>query len=76
MATTPAAPAEKKANPNLPKPKQNLLLIGIVLVVLGGTYFTWDAFIRPLTPDEIKEQKEEEQRQKDIERDNARSKRR
>jgi hypothetical protein len=57
MAT--AAATEKKPNPNAPKPKQNLLMIGGVLMLLGAVWFSWEGFLRPLTDDEIKEAKEQ-----------------
>ncbi len=75
MAT---GPAEKKPNPNAPKPKQNLLMIGGGLILLGVVWFLWSmpGFIRPLTPDEIKEEKEqkliEEEKARDAARDAAR----
>ena len=63
MATAPAKP-----NPNAPKPKQNLLMIGGIMLALGSIWFIYDAFLRPLTDDEIKDLKE----QKAMEADHAR----
>ena len=69
MAT---APAEKKPNPNAPKPKQNLLMIGGVLIALGAVWFFYEGWMRPRTEDEIKEQKEMEQIAKEKAQEEAR----
>lgn len=60
MAT---APAEKKPNPNAAKPKQNLLMIGGVLILLGIVWFVYQVpgLIRAETPEEKKERLELEQ---------------
>lgn len=70
MAT--ASATEKKPNPNAPKPKQNLLMIGGVLILLGAVWFSWESFLRPLTEDEIKEQKEQKIMQEEKAREDAR----
>lgn len=67
MATGPAT-TERKPNPNAPKPKQNLLLIGGILLALGALWFGYEA-VRPLTPDELKDKKEEEEREAENKRD-------
>jgi hypothetical protein len=60
--------AEKKPDPNAVPPKQNLMFIGIGLLVLGLGWFTWEAFLRPETEAEKKErierEKEEENKKK------------
>jgi ABC-type nickel/cobalt efflux system permease component RcnA len=68
MATAPGAVTEKKANPNAPKPKGNLLMIGAVMVLLGGAWGIYER-VRPRTPDEMKEIKEEESIEKEKQRE-------
>ena len=71
MAT---APAEKKPNPNAPKPKQNLLMFGGGLILLGVVWFVYQVpgFIRPLSEEERKEAKELQQIEEEKARDAAR----
>jgi hypothetical protein len=70
MAT--AATSEKKPNPNALKPKQNLLVIGGILLVLGGAWFLWEGVLRPETPQEIKDRKEAEEDYRKHREDDAR----
>jgi hypothetical protein len=54
------AAAEKKVDPHALPPKKNLMVIGIVLLVGGFAWFTYDAFLRPETEQEKKERIEKE----------------
>ena len=66
------ATAEKKPNPNAPKPKQNLLMIGGILLALGSVWFIYDAFLRPLTDEEKKDLVEQKAMQEEHAREAAR----
>ncbi len=55
---------EKKPNPNAPKPKQQSLMIGAILIVLAGGWalYEWNpaGMVRAETQDERKDRQDEE----------------
>jgi len=54
----------KKGEPKDGPPKSKLGLIGGILLLLGVVWFAWSAWLRPLTPKEIKAEQERLQQEK------------